>query len=98
MDDAVTRGFLIVTTVASLLGSIPVKLKDWWRSIGGEFVTLNDTSAGKREDIIQLKELNGVLTTFFEEWGCCCVIVRPDRYIYGAALDSQKLNSMLQTK
>ena len=97
LDDVVGTGFQVVTKTASILQSIPEDLIGWWHRIGGEVIIFNRTASSQDfEDSICLTESNGVLATFFEEWNCCCVVVRPDRYIYGAAKNGQKLKSILR--
>ena len=78
--DFVDQGFLIVTKTTALFQSIPDDLVNWWRVIGGNLITFNDALTKVVEGTITLTESNGVLTTFFKESDCCCIIVRPGRY------------------
>ncbi len=95
MNDALGPDFWLVSLDLELFGQIPEVLAERWRSFGGEFVLMHNEN-DKIQGVRRLTELNGVLTTYFEDNGARSMIVRPDRYTYSATADSAQALKQLE--
>jgi 3-(3-hydroxy-phenyl)propionate hydroxylase len=98
LDDGLRGGFLIATTGAAAQSWPNGETAALWRQIGGERVVI--LSAGEMlpnaetRDFALFVEREGLFRDWMGELGCAAVIVRPDRYVYGAARDAAELNHL----
>ncbi len=95
MNDALRPDFWLVSPDPDVFRQIPDNIAEQWRSFGGEFVLM----AGETENIPgirRLTELNGVLSTYFEDNNARTMIVRPDRYTYSAAATAEQALTQME--
>jgi 3-(3-hydroxy-phenyl)propionate hydroxylase len=97
MDDAVPAAFSIVLAPSVPDPDLSQSDLEFWQRIGGELVRIRDpqsaTEGGRARG---LADLNGLLTGFFDERDLFALVVRPDRYIYGAAEDAEDLSRLIR--
>ena len=92
LDDVIGGGFILVVEQSGIIESLCRKERDWFESIGGDIAVVNE---GKSVEG-QITASNNVLSSIFDTWGCSALLVRPDKYIFGAAADARGTKSMLR--
>lgn len=81
-DDLAGRGFLIITRNNDPAAALPPDDLDYWRSLGGSLVRINDAHMPASGDA--LVDIEGRYGRLTDEYGCDVIVKRPDYYIYGA--------------
>jgi 2-polyprenyl-6-methoxyphenol hydroxylase-like FAD-dependent oxidoreductase len=84
MDDAVGAGWRLVTVRAEPIDALAGDLGAWFRSIGGDVVTVASAS-----------DVDGTYARWFAENGCSAVLQRPDFHLYGSAATSEDVAPLL---
>lgn len=95
MDDAISNDFLIVASDPAIL-DIDSRLAERWSRIGGLMLVVGDEAPAK-DGVTALCEIDGMIAGWLRRMGAAAVIVRPDRYIYGAAADAAHLARMVES-
>ena len=92
LDDIVGEGFLLVLRQPEILGRLSKECRYWFERNGGQIIVVTDTPSGAEGHITAI---NNVLSSFFDEWNCSALLVRPDKYIFGAASDKCATEALL---
>ena len=96
MDEFTNNGFLIVTVDKELIRNMSPNAIKWFLSFGGQCIVLDSTTTVPIQGARVLKETNGVLSNFLRNWDCNCLVVRPDKYIYGGGNKLDDIIEMLR--
>lgn len=94
LDDVIGPDFLILATDPAELALSP-GLAAQWQAIGGRRLLVGNGPAPDR-DITILRERDGMVAGWLGRMGASAVVVRPDRYVYGAASGPSELGRMAQ--
>ena len=87
-DDIAGRGWTIIARNGDPAAALPEADRDYWRRLGGGFVTLG-TGGGAVEDS------EGIYTRLMDEYGCDAIVKRPDYYIFGACQNLGELPGII---
>jgi len=91
LDDVLGRGFFMVTRDGSLLKELSEEQLNWFEAVGGQAKVISETDSS----LSLLRATNSVLSSFFDEWKSDLLLVRPDKYVFGAASDSSETKALL---
>ena len=92
LDDIIGAGFLLVVQRPDMLDGLSGEDRDWFERSGGQIVVVTDTPSGAEG---QITAMNTVLSSVFDAWECSALLVRPDKYIFGAAADAHAAGALL---
>ena len=92
MDDILGPKFLIVSSDPELL-ELDVVTDEKWSEIGGLKILIGTGAATSATHTIF--ERDGLLRGWLERNGAKAAIVRPDRYVYGSAVDKSEIGRMI---
>ena len=101
LDDLLQPRFLIATTTAAAQGWLTPESRALWRRLGGERIVIGaqeQTIAGEDvgdDDIQYFAETDSLFSGWMSELDSAAVVVRPDRYVFGAASDAEQLNRII---
>ena len=97
LDDLFAPEFAIVATTpepSSWLSDISLT---GWRRIGGEQVVITTSGAPSSfQAVLTVVETENLFTDWMRQNAVATVIVRPDRYVYGAAENARQLNMLVE--
>jgi 3-(3-hydroxy-phenyl)propionate hydroxylase len=98
MDDLLGFNFLIATTTAQAQSWLAPESLEIWRRLGGDRVVIG--GAGQRQVALRdgvryLSEADSLFAAWMQQLDCSAVVVRPDRYVFGAARDAAQLNRLV---
>ncbi len=101
LDDLLGWRFLIATTTAEAQGWLHDEAIAAWRRIGGERVLLSPsggagTFGAVDRGVLCVEETGSLFSEWAAEHGVAAVVVRPDRYVFGAARDAHQLNRLVR--
>ncbi len=94
LDDIVGEGFLLVIQQPDTLHGLSDACRGWFERNGGQIIVVTDTPSGVEG---HLTAMNSVLSNVFDEWNCSALLVRPDKYIFGAASDKSATVALLNS-
>ena len=94
LDDIVGEGFLLVLQKPDILLGLSEECREWFERNGGQIIVVSGTPHSADGDLIAM---NGVLSNVFDEWNCSALLVRPDKYIFGAASDKSATVALLNS-
>ncbi len=92
-DDLVGSGFLLVTGSVEALAWLDVESAEKWQRLQGAQVLVR-SEAHPSLDVLPalvVTEREGVFRKWLDELDAAVVLVRPDRYVYGAAKNADEL-------
>jgi 3-(3-hydroxy-phenyl)propionate hydroxylase len=98
MDDLLGFRFLIATTTAEAQTWLSPQSREVWRRLGGVRAVVGpsgQTHALPVDEVRHLTEADTLFAQWMEQLGCEAVVVRPDRYVFGAASDAAQLNRLV---
>jgi len=101
LDDLLQFRFLIATGTTHAQAWLTAESRELWRRLGGERVViaesereqLNDRAAG--DEVRYVVRADGLFPAWMMQHGCAAAVVRPDRYVFGAANDAAQLNRLV---
>jgi hypothetical protein len=93
-DDVIGPGLCVVARARQILDALSVEESARFQRLGGHLVAL---AADARADgaIVEVVDVEGIYTAWFDGHGCDAVVVRPDWYVYGTAAQSAGLGVVL---
>lgn len=94
LDDCSGQGFLLVATDAEAHDWPDAASRQILKRIGAQRIIVTQ-SGGSGDPIEQLVESDGVFAALAGRDGHRAILVRPDRYVYGAARAPRELNAMI---
>jgi len=100
LDDLLQFRFLIATTHAEPQAWLTPESLELWRRIGGERIVIQPAAQGAAShavvnDVQHLTETDTLFADWMTQLGSLAVVVRPDRYVFGAASDAAQLNRLV---
>ncbi|WP_052409574.1 bifunctional 3-(3-hydroxy-phenyl)propionate/3-hydroxycinnamic acid hydroxylase [Paraburkholderia oxyphila] len=96
-DEVVDLRFVIAVVSDEASSWLDEVDRSFWAEIGGAFLKIAEHGAADDGAIDVLHETEGMFRGFAQARGYAAVVIRPDRYIYGAARTRTELKRMLQT-
>ena len=101
LDDLLAGRFLIATTTADAQAWLDEEAIAAWHRIGGERVVISRagsaaTLANTERGVLHVAEIGGLFAGWVEAHRVSAVVVRPDRYVFGAARDAGQLNRLVR--
>ena len=98
LDDVVGANFVIVTTSADVLSAFDGEMGELWRALGGRLVCVRDSVkvTGAICDTLMLQERETLLSDWLCNLGAVAAVIRPDRYVYGAASSPEELRRIVR--
>jgi 3-(3-hydroxy-phenyl)propionate hydroxylase len=101
LDDLLQPRFLIAATTSQAQRWMTPESRALWRRLGGERVVIGSKEqigVSKRvgdDDIQYLVETDCLFAEWMAKLDSAAVVVRPDRYVFGAANDAEQLNRLI---
>jgi 3-(3-hydroxy-phenyl)propionate hydroxylase len=102
LDDLLESRFLIATTTPAAQAWLTPESRALWRRLGGERIVIaakEQTNAGdgpgEDDDIQYFAETDSLFARWMSQLASAAVVVRPDRYVFGAAGDAAQLNRLV---
>ncbi|MBR0897427.1 bifunctional 3-(3-hydroxy-phenyl)propionate/3-hydroxycinnamic acid hydroxylase [Bradyrhizobium tropiciagri] len=96
LDDLLQPEFVIVTTAAEPMAWLSEASRAAWQRLAGERVVIATSGASADVDgILSVVERDGLFADWMRQHGAAAVIVRPDRYVFGAAGNADELNMLV---
>jgi 3-(3-hydroxy-phenyl)propionate hydroxylase len=96
LDDLLEPGFVLAVSSAEPMAWLSPRSRQLWKDLGGEEVVITDTKAPMAAPGVKILREEG---TLFRDWlrghDVAVVVVRPDRYVFGAAADADALNALI---
>lgn len=93
MDDICSSDFLIIASDPAML-SLVEPLAAAWRDLGGRLLLIGRSAPYDRYEA--LDETDGLAEAWLTRHNATAAIIRPDRYVYGAAADPDELARMIE--
>ncbi|HEX7923332.1 MAG TPA: hypothetical protein VF583_20415, partial [Bradyrhizobium sp.] len=96
LDDLLKPEFAIVTAAAEPMAWLSDVSRAAWQHLAGERVVI--MTSGESTDangILSVVEREALFANWMRQHGAAAVIVRPDRYVFGAAGSADELNMLV---
>ncbi|MGF6306401.1 3-(3-hydroxy-phenyl)propionate hydroxylase [Bradyrhizobium sp. i1.8.4] len=96
LDDLLKPEFAIVTVATEPMAWLSETSGAAWQRLSGERVVI--TASGESSNangILTVVERDGLFAEWMRQHGAAAVIVRPDRYVFGAAGSADELNMLV---
>ncbi|MGY4477245.1 bifunctional 3-(3-hydroxy-phenyl)propionate/3-hydroxycinnamic acid hydroxylase MhpA [Bradyrhizobium sp. USDA 3364] len=96
LDDLLKPEFAIVTAAAEPMAWLSDACCAAWQHLAGERVVIATSGASSdASGILSVVERDGLFADWMRQHGAAAVIVRPDRYVFGAAGNADELNMLV---
>jgi 3-(3-hydroxy-phenyl)propionate hydroxylase len=96
LDNVFGHGFAIVAASAAPLCALSPDRLRAWRDLGGTRVVVGDEpSAAMPDDIVCVAETGRLFVDWLRTHAVAAVVVRPDRYVYGAVVHPRDLDGLV---
>jgi 3-(3-hydroxy-phenyl)propionate hydroxylase len=96
LDDLLSAEFALVTRTPEGMSSLSESALQGWEQLGGERLIVASSGASTRRDgVLTVVEDGQLFADWTRENGIEAVIVRPDRYVFGAAENADELNGLV---
>ncbi|MEZ5820586.1 MAG: bifunctional 3-(3-hydroxy-phenyl)propionate/3-hydroxycinnamic acid hydroxylase [Xanthobacteraceae bacterium] len=97
LDDLLKPEFAIVTATPEPMTWLSENLLAEWRQLGGERVVVAASGEPSMDqDVLSVVEIDNLLGEWVQRNAVAAVVVRPDRYVYGAAANAAELNMLVE--
>lgn len=96
LDDLLKPEFAVVTATPAAMSGMSEAALSGWRQIGGERVVIAASGASSNRDgVITVVEHERLFADWMRANAVEAVIVRPDRYVFAAAENAERLNMLI---
>jgi 3-(3-hydroxy-phenyl)propionate hydroxylase len=101
LEDLLRFRFLIVTSSAQAQTWLTAESLALWRHVQGERIIIGSAGQGRPppgtapDDVLYVEETDMLFADWMSQMGCAAVVVRPDRYVFGAAVNAAQLNRLV---
>ncbi len=97
LDDRLKPEFAIVSWSPKFVSALSETTLAGWRKLGGELVVIATKGEGgsSSDGALHLVETEHLFANWMRENAVEAVIVRPDRYVFGAAATPDKMNALV---
>jgi 3-(3-hydroxy-phenyl)propionate hydroxylase len=95
LDDLLKPGFAVVTNSVQVIEGLSERAVRFWHNIDGEFVVVGTVSQATDAAALTVIEDGTLFADWLTAHEVVAVIVRPDRYVFGAGAKSDELNELL---
>ncbi|MGY2808887.1 FAD-dependent monooxygenase [Bradyrhizobium sp. USDA 4506] len=97
LDDLLQPEFAIVTTAAAPMAWLSDAFAAAWQRLSGERVVIaTSDETADRGGILTVIERDGLFADWMRQHDSAAVIVRPDRYVFGAARNAGELSMLVE--
>lgn len=97
LDDLLKPEFAIVAATAEPMAWLSDEARAAWQRLSGERVVITVSGESSEADgVFTVVERDGLFADWMRQHAAAAVIVRPDRYVYGAAACADELNMLIQ--
>ncbi len=96
LDDLLGPGFAIVAGSAEPMTWLAADTRCGWKQLGGEQVVIADQPSDAPGGVPALAEEGHLFSDWLRAHGVAAVVVRPDRYVFGAAANAEQLNDLVR--
>jgi 3-(3-hydroxy-phenyl)propionate hydroxylase len=93
LDDLLSGRFTLLTFDATPLEDLAPNAAAMWRAIRGQTICLSPVSSSSAKRVI--RDVTGALHEWMTARNARWVVIRPDRYVFGAASTSSQLSILL---
>jgi 3-(3-hydroxy-phenyl)propionate hydroxylase len=98
LDDRLQFRFLIATATAQAQAWLTPESLALWRRLRGERIVIGPAAHAHTvsyDDVQHVTETDGLFAGWMAQHGSAAVVVRPDRYVFGAASNASQLNRLV---
>ena len=95
LDDLLKPGFAVVANSVKIIEGLSEKAVQFWHDIDGEFVVVSAVRQTSDAAVLTVVEDGTLFADWLAEHGVAAVIVRPDRYVFGAVTKTDQLDDLL---
>src|SRR5262245_33794311 len=100
LDDLLRFRFLIATATAHAQTWLTSESLALWRGLGGERIVIAEPAHEQpyerpADDVRHVVQADALFPAWMSQHGCAAAVVRPDRYVFGAANDATELNRLV---
>ena len=97
LDDLLPPGFMLVSNEPAAFGWMDATQAIAWKQLGGTKLLVSSAPpASAASDVLAVQESDGLLANQLAELDAQVLVVRPDRYVFGAAGSSDELRDVLR--
>lgn len=97
LDDLVQPVFMLVSNEAAALEWLDAVQAMAWKQLGGtKLLVSSEPPLSAASDLLTLQERDGLLASQLAEMNARVLVVRPDRYVFGAAGSPDELRDVLR--
>jgi 3-(3-hydroxy-phenyl)propionate hydroxylase len=97
LDDLLKQEFALVTATQEAMSWMSEALLSCWQQLGGERVVIaGGGESSTRDGIATFVETDGVFSNWMRENQVSAAIVRPDRYVFAGATNTDELNTSIE--
>jgi 3-(3-hydroxy-phenyl)propionate hydroxylase len=96
LDDLLAPEFVLAAATSEAMGWLSDASRAAWQRLGGgQVVIAASGESGHRGGALTVVEADGLFNEWMRQNAVAAVIVRPDRYVYGAAANAAELNMLI---
>jgi 3-(3-hydroxy-phenyl)propionate hydroxylase len=97
LDDLLKQEFALVAATPEAMSWMSEAFLPCWQQLGGERVVIAGSGeSSTREGIATFVETDGVFSNWMRENQVSAAIVRPDRYVFAGATNTDELNTTIE--
>ena len=95
LDDLLPPEFVLATTPEAIDWLSDASRAAWQRLGGAQVIIAAPGESARHNGVLSVAEADGLFTGWMRQNAVAAVIVRPDRYVYGAAANAGELNMLI---
>jgi 3-(3-hydroxy-phenyl)propionate hydroxylase len=97
LDDLLAPEFVVAATTSEAMDWLSDASRAVWQRLGGgQVIVTASGESGQRGGVLAVVEADGLFNDWMRRNAVAAVIVRPDRYVYGAATNAAELNVLIE--
>jgi len=96
LDDLLAPGFVLAASTAEPMTWLSSQARRLWEDLGGEDIIVTGANAPASSQRAKVsREDESLFSDWLRTHGVAVVLVRPDRYVFGAAANAEELNALI---
>jgi 3-(3-hydroxy-phenyl)propionate hydroxylase len=97
LDDLLAPEFVLAAATSGAMQWLSAASREAWRRLGGQQVVVAASGeSGLCDGVPTVVEADGLFNDWMRQNAVAAVVVRPDRYVYGAAGNAAELNMLIE--